>query len=86
MLFIKKGFNCCSDQIIAVHYMNPREILRLDIAIEVQNNILNLYKKHIDLGLKVTFRDILRNYNSLADFEIGTEQSNYLKDLLNSDN
>ena len=66
---IQKGFDCCSDSLIATHYMNPREVLRLDIAIEIQHNILKLYDEHIKLGKDVTFKEIVKNYVRLGDFE-----------------
>ena len=60
--------------------MSPRDIIRLDIAIEVQQNILNLYDKNLKTGRKVTFGDIFKNYVRLQDFEDGT--NNY-KNLIN---
>lgn len=59
--------------------MSPKDIIRLDIAIEVQQNILNLYSQYIELGKKVTFGDIFKNYIRLLDFEEGT---NRYKDMI----
>lgn len=51
--------------------MSPKDIIRLDIAIEVQQNILNLYDRYEKHGKKVTFLDIFKNYIRLLDFEKG---------------
>ena len=61
--------------------MSPKDIIRLDIAIEVQQNILNLYDRYEKLGKNVTFIDIFKNYIRLLDFEEGTNQ---LKNIFNS--
>lgn len=60
--------------------MSPKDIIRLDIAIEVQQNILNLYDRYIKLGKNVTFLDIFKNYARLMDFEEGT---NKYKEIIN---
>lgn len=49
--------------------MKPRDVLRLDIAIETQINVVEMYKKHVDMNRNVTFRDVFRNYISLKIFE-----------------
>lgn len=76
-----QGAECCSDSLIGVHYMSPTDIIRLDIAIEVLNNILKLYDKYVKLGKNVTFQDIFRNYVWLQDFE---QNTNYYKNVINS--
>jgi len=78
---LNQGYNCCSDSIIAAHYMPPRDVLRLDIAIQTQQNIIDMYKKHTKLNKRVAFKDIIKNYILLEDFEFGGRR---LQEFLNS--
>ena len=54
--------------------MTPKDLIRLDIAIEVQQNILNLYNRYIHINKSVTFLEIIKNYARLLDFEEGTNR------------
>ena len=54
--------------------MSPMEILRLDLTIETQKNILKLYDKHIKLGKPVLFKNIIKNYLLLEDIENDTNK------------
>lgn len=54
--------------------MGPKDLIRLDIAIEVQQNILNLYDRYVEIKKNVTFLDIIKNYARLLDFEEGTNK------------
>lgn len=67
--------------------MNPKEVLRLDIAIEVQSNILNMYKRHLKFKKKITFKDIIMTYIALEDFEFGSDYrlKSFLKVKINED-
>ena len=66
--------------------MGPKDLIRLDIAIEVQQNILNLYDRYVEIKKNVTFLDIIKNYARLLDCEEGTnkyhEIIDYRKQLL----
>lgn len=67
--YFLQGYNCCSDSLIAVHYMYPRDVIRLDIAFEILEFASSLYKKYnIDLK-KTTFVDIFDTYNLLDNME-----------------
>lgn len=68
----KKGAECCSDQLIATHYMSPQDIIRLDLAFQVQRNIINLYNRHSKLRKNTTFDDLYKTYIRLQDFEEDT--------------
>ncbi|CAF0973845.1 unnamed protein product [Brachionus calyciflorus] len=76
----RKGLNCCADNLIAVHYMSPRDVFRLDLAIEVQKNVLKLYDNYLKIGKNVTFKNIFKNYVLLEDIE---NDSNKYKELVN---
>ncbi|RNA10231.1 glyco -N-acetylgalactosamine 3-beta-galactosyltransferase 1-like isoform X3, partial [Brachionus plicatilis] len=76
----QKGLNCCSDSLIAVHYMSPRDVFRLDLAIEVHKNVLKLYDEYQRLKIPITFKNIIKNYILLGDIE---KNSNKFKDLIN---
>ena len=54
--------------------MGSKDLIRLDIAIEVQQNILNLYDRYVEIKKNVTFLDIIKNYARLLDFEEGTNK------------
>ncbi|CAF0936480.1 unnamed protein product [Brachionus calyciflorus] len=75
----KGGLDCCSDSLIAVHYMTPRDVFRLDLAIEIQKNVIRLYDQYLKLGKKVTFKNIIKNYYLLEDIEY---DENKYKDLI----
>ncbi|RNA16475.1 glyco -N-acetylgalactosamine 3-beta-galactosyltransferase 1-like isoform X3 [Brachionus plicatilis] len=77
---LKKGFDCCADSIIAVHYMSPRDVFRLDLAIEIHKNVLKLYDKFQMLQKPVTFKNIIKNYILLEDIEY---DRNKYKELIN---
>lgn len=65
-----KGFSCCSDQLIGVHYMEPKEVIRLDIAIELENNAMQLYNSYYGVWKRtVSFKDVFKFYVLLQDFE-----------------
>lgn len=53
--------------------MLPRDVLRLDMAFELQQNAIVLYKKFANLDKNVTFTDVVNIYNSLVDSEKRTE-------------
>lgn len=53
--------------------MLPRDVLRLDMAFELQQNAIVLYKKFINLDKNVTFTDVVNIYHSLLDSEKRTE-------------
>lgn len=61
--------------------MQPRDVIRLDIAIETQENIIGLYREYGELNTNVTFEEIFINYLNLEDFEFGGDR---LKKFLNS--
>lgn len=71
---------CCHDKLIAVHYMSPRDVFRLDLAIETQNNIIHLYDDFIKLKKSVKFKNILKNYFLLLDIENDTNE--YIKHIV----
>ncbi|CAF0985930.1 unnamed protein product [Brachionus calyciflorus] len=77
---LQKGLNCCSDSLVAVHYMSPRDVFRLDLAIETQKNTLNLHDDYLKLGKNITFKNIIKNYIMLLDIE---DETNNYKDLIN---
>lgn len=52
--------------------MNPKDLIRLDIAIEIQQNTINLYNRYKKIKENVTFLEIIKNYARLLDFEEGT--------------
>lgn len=66
--------------VAVTRYMSPSELIRLDVAIEIQQNTLGLYERHVKLGKRVTFKDIIKKYVRLDDFE---HDSNKYKDLIN---
>lgn len=54
--------------------MKPHEVFRLDVAIETQENVVNLYKEFLKSNKAVTFKDIMLNYLRLEDFESGDDK------------
>ncbi|CAF0946770.1 unnamed protein product [Brachionus calyciflorus] len=68
----KKGLKCCSDNIIAVHYMSPEDIFRIDLAIETHESTIRLYEKFYKTGKKVKFKNIIKNYIHLENIEKNT--------------
>ncbi|RNA41746.1 Glyco -N-acetylgalactosamine 3-beta-galactosyltransferase 1, partial [Brachionus plicatilis] len=75
----KKGFECCADSLIAVHYMNSRDLVRLDLAIEAQTKNFKIYDHFFALKKPVTFKNIIKNYILLEDIE---NESNKYSELI----
>ena len=53
--------DCCSDSIIAVYYMKPSDAIRLDAAINMQNN--------------ASFKQIIDNYLAIEELESSINKS-----------
>lgn len=68
--------DCCADLIVSVHYMTPRDVLRLDLAIETQRNAIGLYDEYFKLGKAIRFKDVIKNYLLLEDFENDSKKFN----------
>ena len=68
MITTKKGYNCCSDSLIAVHYVKTRDLFRLDMIIETLEEMNLKYKKLTSIEKKVTFKDIYDCFMSFDEF------------------
>lgn len=69
-MFVKsKGYNCCSDSLISVHYMSPQNAMRLEMAFSLQDTISKLYREFFHFNMKVTFANIIDTYINLEKFE-----------------
>lgn len=75
----KKGLNCCADSLIAVHYMNSRDLVRLDLAFEALENNHRVYARYFGLLRPITFKNIIKNYILLEDIE---KDSNKFSELV----
>lgn len=53
--------------------MRPREVLRLEMAFQLQQNVVDLYKRYVNVEKNVTFVDVFRSYEALGDLEKRTE-------------
>lgn len=75
-----KGLHCCSDSFIAMNRLSAKQIIQLEIAIKTNYNLVykynNTYTDMNKLKKKVTFRDIMKTFDSLDEFEKGT---NYIR-------
>ena len=74
----KKGFECCADSLIAVHYMNSKDLVRLDLAFESQVKNFKIYYQYFALNRPVTFKNIIKNYILLQDIENNSNKYNEL--------
>ncbi|RNA23178.1 glyco -N-acetylgalactosamine 3-beta-galactosyltransferase 1-like [Brachionus plicatilis] len=53
-----KGVDCCADFPIAIHYMTPEEMIRMDKAMEKHRNISKSLNSKNDSLIKGRFRDL----------------------------
>jgi glycoprotein-N-acetylgalactosamine 3-beta-galactosyltransferase len=74
------GLDCCSDQLIAAHQRKPINVFRLDLAMELANNISRAYPSHLGVNKPVTFKSIIKIYLLLNDIE---SDQNLYKNLIN---
>ncbi|CAF0928685.1 unnamed protein product [Brachionus calyciflorus] len=73
------GLDCCSDQLIAAHQRNAKDIFRIDFAMEMNQRISLMYKKYFNIDKKVTFKNIIKSFVLLGDLDLDT---NEFKDLI----
>ncbi|RNA40863.1 glyco -N-acetylgalactosamine 3-beta-galactosyltransferase 1-like [Brachionus plicatilis] len=67
------GLGCCSDQLIAVHKMGPRDCLRLQVAFQQAKNLVDSYNFFTGSNQVVTFENVIKNYIAIGDINLLTE-------------
>ncbi len=63
----KKGVNCCSDTIIGIHYMQPKQQILLDLAFNTERHKTSLLNNMTNSKFTVTFKNVVDNYMSLVN-------------------